>query len=191
MKISYKTNFSGYLHILRAIQLLIKDKTLNFTQFGVYICLIAQADFEKRHKRTYGAITRDDREIAKELGCDYTTIHKHRKDFIKKGLFIERDGLTVVPNFHLFEYHIVWKLTKLQYPVAKLHHLFANPQIGIEIVQSIIAKLQEQQPQNNTNSSSFSSKGNLYSSQDNPQEEIDLDEADKGIERLQKEQDGL
>ena len=177
MKIEYKTNFSGYLHMLRAVQLLIKDKTLNFTQFGVYVCLVAQADFDKRHKRTYGVIIRDDKEIAKELNCDYTTIHKHRKRLIKKGLLVEKDGLTSVPNFYLFEHPLVWKLVKYEFPVAKLQYLFAHPQVSIEIVQSIIAKLQKKQPQDTTNSSNLSSKGNLGSSQ----EGVNLDEIVEGI----------
>jgi len=185
MKIGYKTNFSGYMHILRAIQLLIKDKTLNFTQFGVYICLVAQADFEKRHKRTYGIIIRDDKEIAGELNCDYTTIHKHRKALIKKGLLIEKDGLTSVPNFHLFEHPFVWKLVKYKLPIEKLHYLFANPQVSIDIVQSTIAELQEKQPQNATNSSNLSSNDNLSSSQ----EDINSDEIAEGIEK-QKEEKG-
>lgn len=169
--------------MLRAVQLLIKDKTLNFTQFGVYLCFVAQADFDKRHKRTYGVIIRDDKEIAKELDCDYTTIHKHRKTLIKKGLLIEKDGITSVPNFYLFEHPLVWKLVKLKYPVEKLHYLFANPQVSIETIQTVIAKLQEKQPQDATNSSSISSKGDLHSSQEN----IDVDEVDKEIEKQKSE----
>jgi len=190
MKIDYKTNFSGYLHLLRAVQLLIRDKTLNFTEFGAYICLVAQADFEKRHKRTYGVIIRDDKEIAKELGCDYTTIHKHRKALIKKGLLAEKNGLTVVPNFYLFEHPIVWKLVKLKFPVAKLHHLFANPRIGVEVILPVIATLQEQQLQKATDSSSLLSKGNLGSSIVTFQEELDTDKIAESIEKEKNETEG-
>lgn len=190
MKIDYKTNFSGYFHLLRAIQLLIKDKTLNFAQFGVYICLVAQADFDKRHKKTYGVIIRDDKEIASELGHDYTTIHKHRKDLIKKGLLIDKDGLTLVPNFHLFEHPLPYKLTKLKVPVAKLHYLFANPHVDLAVVQSIIAKLQETQPQISTNSSIVSSKGDLSSFESSYREdEVDPDEADREIEKARRERE--
>lgn len=183
MKINYKTNFSGYIHMLRASQLLLKDKTLSFTEFGAYICFVAQADFEKRHKKTYGVIIRDDIEIAKELNFNETTIYKHRKSLIKKGLLIEENGLTIVPNLYLFEHPYVWKLAKLKYPVEQLHYLFANPHIKIEIVQDIIAKLQEKQPQKTTNSSSLSSKSNLSSFE----VEIDVDEISEAIERSQEE----
>lgn len=186
MKIVYRTNFSGYLHILRAIQLLIKDKTLNLTQFGAYICFVAQADFEKRHKKTYGVIIRDDKEIAKELGCDYTTVHKHRKALIKKGLLIEKDGLTSVPNFYLFEHPLVWKLVKYKFPIAKLHYLFAHPQVSIDLLQSIIAKLQGKQPQDTTNSSNISSKGDLGSSQGS-HDELDMDKIADEIEKQNDE----
>lgn len=189
MKVEYKTNFSGYIQLLRAIQLLIKDGTLNFTQFGVYICLVMQADYERRHKKTYGVIIRDDKEIARKLGCNYTTIHKHRKELIKKGLLIEKDGLTTVPNFHLFEYHIVWKLVKFKFPIAKLHHLFANPLISIEVVQSVIARLQEQQPQDTTISSNVSSKSDLGSSGVSSQEEFNYDDIEEGIVRTIQEKE--
>ena len=180
MKITYKTNFNGYIILLRAIQLLIKDKTLDFTELGSYICLIAQADYDRRHKRTYSIIIRDDKEIADELGCDYSTIYRHRKNLIKKGLLVETsEGYTKVPNFYLFELKYAQYLAKV--PAPHLHKLFAKP-LGIsEGLQELMAKLQDNKLQS-VNSSSTSSKGNLGSSH-NFQQDIDIDEVDEAISK--------
>lgn len=180
MKINYKINFAGYFTVLRAIQYLLKDKTLNLTQLGAYICLVAQADYDSRHP-LYGVITRDDNEIATELGLDKTTIYLHRKNLIAKDLLVEENGLTKVPNFYIFEHKWVKGLAKA--PVRFLQHLIENPQRVIENLQELIGKIQQVQLQNKPQSSSVSSKSNLSSS-DNY---LDLDEIDKFLSNQDKE----
>ena len=169
MKIKYKTNFAGYFTVLRAIQYLLKEKTLNLTQLGAYICLVAQADHDPRHK-LYGVILRDDGEIAKELGIDKTTIYLHRKEFIRKGLLVEDNGHTKVPNYYIFELKWVKGLAKA--PDKYLQRLIEDPQRVIEDLQSLIEKIQQSQLQKQPQSSSVSSKSNLSSSN----EDLDLEE---------------
>lgn len=181
MKIGYKTNFNGYISMLRAIQLLIKNKMLNFTELGIYICLIFQADYERRHKRTYGIITRDDKEIANELHYDYSTIYRHRKNLIRKGLLIETpEGYTKVPNFYLFELKYAQLLAKVS--ASHLHELFAEPKGNLEDLQELVARLQENELKK-VNPSNASSNDSLVSSQ----EDINLDEIEKGIKKQQKQ----
>ena len=117
MKIEYQTTLKGYITVLRASLCLLKNKTLTFAQFGAYIALLTQVDFDRRHK-TYGLLLRDDNEIAKALGCDPTTIYCHRKVLIKKGLFVDKDGLTHVPNFFVFE--LSWTKTLAKIPAEFL-----------------------------------------------------------------------
>lgn len=162
MKIKYKTKFNGYLPLLRAALYLMTSNTLSFAQFGAYIVLVSQADFDKRHKN-YGVIIRDDYEIADALGCDSTTVYNHRKTLIKKGLLQETNGLTSVPNFYLFEHEWVKLLSKL--PPEFFQELFVKPQGGVEQLQRVIEKTQSRQPQKQPQSFNVSSKGELSSSQ--------------------------
>ena len=182
MKIEYKTNFEGYFSLLRAIQLIIKDKSLTFTEFGVFICLVAQTDFHKTHE-TYGVIIRSDSEIAQALGCNSATIFRHRKKLISKRLLLERNDFTVVPNFYLFEHSWASKLAKT--PSTYLNELFAKPQDSSAGLQELIAKLQKDQLQNKLQSSSISSKSNL-SSIDSSREDIDIDEISDEIDRIEQ-----
>lgn len=161
MKLKYKTNFSGYLPILRGLLLLLKNHTLNFTQLGIYICLVSQVDFDDKHDN-YKILIRDDAELAKEWGVDASTIYRHRRSLIKKGLFIERDGLTVLPNFHIFQLEWVKIFAKL--PYSTLQTLFTELQEDIEKEQFFIAEVQKKQDQKDTQSFNVSSKGELSSS---------------------------
>lgn len=139
MKIDYKTNFKGYFVLHRSFQYLLKSKKINFNQLGALICFVSQADFDKRHKN-YGVLLRDDNELATEWSCDSSTIYRNRKILIKKGLLIERDGFTVIPNFILFELEWVKILANL--PSSILQNVFVNPKEGIANMQEIIAEMQ-------------------------------------------------
>lgn len=181
MKIEYKTNFAGYFTVLRAIQYLLKDKTLNLTLLGAYICLVAQADHDPRHK-LYGVILRDDEEIANELGLDKTTIFNHRKKLIRKGLLVEDNGYTKVPNFYIFEHKWIKGLVKA--PVRFLQRLIEDSQREIEDLPELIEKIQQAQLQNKPQSFSVSSKGDLSSSNDY----IGIDDSDKDLKESVNEE---
>ena len=156
MKLRYHANFKGYFPILRGIQLLFKNQSLTFTQLGAYICFVAQADFDRRHKN-YGIIIRDDETLGKEWGCSPTTVYRNRKQLIKKGLLTEIDGLTRVTNFHMFDLEWIRLFAKQELPT--LQTLFTKPQEEVAKEEFFIAELQKRKPQNTTQSSSISSKG--------------------------------
>lgn len=178
MKKNYKTNFAGYFPFLRATLYLLKNKTLNLTQLGAYVCLIAQADHDFRHEQ-YGVILRDDVEIAKALGLDKTTIFIHRKGLIKKGLLVNVNGLTKVPNFYLFD--LRWTKGLVKAPYRFLQHLIENPQREIEDLQELIEKIQQAQLQIRPQSFNVPSKGNLSSFDTNPKDELDIDKIVKEL----------
>src|SRR3989344_4736658 len=124
MKIKYKANFKGYIPVLRSLQLLLKNKTLTFAQLGAYICFVAQADFDNKH-RNYTVVVRDDYELAKEWSCSPSTVHRQRKELISKGLLYEEDGLTRIKNFALFELGWV-KSSFAKLPPALVKSFFAK-----------------------------------------------------------------
>ncbi|OGD92669.1 hypothetical protein A2697_02595 [Candidatus Curtissbacteria bacterium RIFCSPHIGHO2_01_FULL_41_44] len=163
MKLKYKTNFSGFICLLRAIQLFLKDETLNFTQLGAYICFTAQVDFDPKHPN-YKIILRDDNELAKEWGCSPSTVYRNRQYLISKGLLVEKDGNTQVPNFYIFELKLVQSIVKL--PPALIQQFFTKTENEVAKMTSSIAELQENQDQNGIQSSSISSKSDLSSSED-------------------------
>jgi len=158
MKINYKSNSSGYFIILRALQSLFKSKGLNFTQFGAYICFISQVDFDAKHKN-YGLITRDDQELAKEWNCSETTVFRNRKELINKGLLLYENGQTKVPNYYIFE--LKWAKVLVKIPITHLQDIISNPQDNMAELQSFIAKMEELQGQNGTQSFNVSSKSDL------------------------------
>lgn len=158
MKIKYKTNYKGYLSILRGVQYLLNQGIINISQLGYYICFVSQADFDNKHP-TYGVILRDDEELATEWNCDSSTIYRHRKKLIEKGLLEEKNGLTLVTNFHAFELEWVKIFAKL--PPATLQSLFVKSQEEIVKDPNVIAEMQRNQTRNSIQSSNVSSKGAL------------------------------
>lgn len=176
MKIEYKTNYNGYIPVLRAIQYLLKKKIITISQLGYYICFVSQADFDNRHLN-YAVILRDDKELAKEWHCDISTIYRNRRLLINKGLLEQKNGLTLVTNYHAFELEWVKIFAKL--PPATLQSLFIIPQEEIANNPIVIAQMQKNQPQTSTQSSNNSSKGQLGVSNF---EDIDIDEISEEIE---------
>lgn len=158
MKLKYNANFKGYFPILRGIQLLLKSLPLTLTQLGIYICFVAQADFDSRHKN-YGIIIRDDETLAKGWGLSPTTVYRNRKQLIKKGLLTEIDGLTKVTNFYMFD--LEWARLFGKQELSTLQTLFTKSQEEVAKEEFFIAELQKSKLQNTTQSSSISSKGEL------------------------------
>ena len=106
MRTKYQPTYKGYLIILKAIQLLLKDRLINFTQLGAYISFVMQSDFDRRHKN-YGVLIRDDEELAIGLGCNKSTIYRLKKTLLSKGLLIERDGNIAIANPNAFTTEMV------------------------------------------------------------------------------------
>jgi hypothetical protein len=159
MKINrYKTNFNGYLPILRSIQHLLKDNSLNFSQLGAFICFVAQADWDKRHIH-YTTIIRDDTELAREWGCSLSTVNRKRKELIKLGLLLEEDGLTKITNLQLFELDFIKKCAKIPPTITKT--FFAKKNGEVALIVETLAETQANQLQNNPQSSNVSFKDNL------------------------------
>lgn len=170
MRIEYKTNYSGFLVVFRAVLFLVRDKKLNLTQLGAYFIFITQASYDERHKQHYTAIIRSDQEIAKELGISYDTIHKHRKSLINLGLLVEKNGITYVPNFYLFKLHWSFILVKLLPEYLRL--LFVNPPSGIDDIPKELVKMQEDRTQNKRKGSNSSSNEDSTSSEENTEDEL-------------------
>lgn len=158
MKVKYETNYAGYFTVLRGLFLLLQNKTLTLTQLGAYVFFVSQVDFDRRHKN-YRAIIRDDEELAKQSGNNKSTIYRKRKELIKKGLLIEEDGVTKVANYYVFELEWSRELAKL--PSSLLQTFFAKREEEIAEEPFIIEKMQRKQPQNRTQSSNLSSKGDV------------------------------
>lgn len=169
MKIKRKINYLGYFPVLRGIQLLLKNRTLSFAELGAYICFVSQVDFDRIH-RTYGAIIRDDYELAEGWSCDASTVCRKRKVLIKKGLLQEKNGLTYVTNFYLFELTEVKSYAK--FPIAVLQTFFEEPQDNLAKEQKINAKSQTDSLQKGIQSSKISSKGNSSLNEDISPDEI-------------------
>lgn len=157
MKRPYNPNYSGSFPIPRAIQLLLKNKTLNFTLLAAYLCFVAQADWDKKHP-FYSVIIRDDNELAKGWNCSVSTVTRKKEALIKKGLLYEKDGLVYVKNTTLFENEWVSIYAKL--PPATLKTFFAKTPEEVANMLKESAKMQENQVQNTPQSFNVSSKGN-------------------------------
>ena len=160
MKIDYEANFKGFMSIPRCVQLLIPQENLSLAEFGAYVCLILQADFDNRHKN-FGVIIRDDQELAEKLKLSPSTIYRHRKSLIDKGLLVTENENTRFPNFSAFNTSLLQTIAggspKLNVAILKLNNQLSK-------TEPPIAKTQSNQDQNNPQSSNISSKDNLNSS---------------------------
>lgn len=162
--------------MLRGIQYLLNQKIITITQLGYYICFVSQADFDRDHPN-YAVILRGDKELAKEWQCNKSTVYKNRTLLIDKGLLKQKNGLTLVTNFHAFELEWVKIFAKL--PPETLQSLFVIPQEEIANSPIVIAQMQKSQLQNSTQSSNVSSKGELGLTDI---DKIDIDEIIKDID---------
>lgn len=185
MKIKYKTNFKGFVPVLRSIQLLLQDGTLNFTQLGAYVCFVSQADFDSKHSY-YTVLIRDDYELAKAWGCSPSTVNRRRNELIQKGLLYEIDGVTRVTNFSLFEYSMIKTYAKVEPQLLKTFFAITIDEVAKKIES--VAKMVNTQPQNTPQSFSDPSKEDISLSTTDDNVVIDYDEVDKWIEseRLKK-----
>ena len=135
-----KTNYVGYLPVLRAVLMLLRDGFLSIGELGAYLAFVTQADYDKKH-RNYGAIIRDDKELAKEWGCDPATIFRKRKKLIEKGLLFEEGGFTKVTGIRAFEANYAKLLAKI--PANNLQTIFTKRQDEIDEMQDILTKMQK------------------------------------------------
>lgn len=158
MRINYSITYSGYIPVLRSILLLLNNKHLSLSQLGAYIYFVMQADFDSRHPH-YRVILRDDKQLANEAGVSYTTIYRLRKGLIQIGLLVEKNGVTFVTNYHMFEFGFMKKLTKMK--PSNLKCLFTKPQEEITGSEFSIAHTQNDLPQKVDQSFNTSSKVSL------------------------------
>lgn len=185
MKIKYKTNFAGYIPVLRSIQLLLKDHMLTFTQLGAFICFVSQADFDHRHPH-YTVIIRDDYQLAEEWGCSPSTVHRRRKELIDKGLLNEKDGMTRVTNFTLFQLDWVKSpYAKLPPTIVKSFYAKSIEEVAKDV--DSIAQTLETLPQEPPQSSNVPFKGNVRFSNS---EYIDNDLVSSEIHKKKNEVEG-
>lgn len=184
MKIKYKTNFAGYIPVLRSIQMLLKDHILTFTQLGAFICFVSQADFDHRHPN-FTVIIRDDYQLAQEWGCSPSTVHRRRKELIDKGLLYENDGITRVTNFTLFQLDWV-KSAFAKLPPAIVKSFYAKSIDEVAKDVDSIAQTLETLPQESPQSSNVPFKGNVGLSNS---EYIDNDLVSREIDKKKNEID--
>lgn len=142
MNIKYPINYSGYIPILRSILLLLKNRILSLPQLGSYIFLVMQADFDKKH-RYYGAIIRDDKQLADAAGVNQTTIYRHRKELIQSQLLFEENGVTRISDYRVFELDFIKRVMK--HPASDKENLFLVGQESFEDLENPIANLHNNQ----------------------------------------------
>ncbi|MFH1863954.1 MAG: hypothetical protein ABIJ85_03550 [bacterium] len=142
MKRRYKVKDGGYLSVMRDIQVLLQDRTINFTTFGAYICFVFQADWDKRHEN-YRVILPNDKEMAKLWGCDESTVYRNRIKLIKMGLLELLNGNTYVKNLDLFNIATVKTLAKKEHSVVNLHTFYAKSEKELAKMMLLFERTQE------------------------------------------------
>lgn len=159
MKIDYKAYFKGYIRIFRCVQLLLGRKGLSFAELGAYLCFLMQADFDDRH-RNYGYLLPDDKELASKFHFHESTIYRQRKNLIKQGLLIEEaNGNTKIVNPKML-FGKEFKSIMASGPPKNLVNLLINQEL-LSKNESDIAKTQNNQVQNDTQSFNNSFKDDL------------------------------
>ena len=153
MKNNIDVNISGYIALPRALLCYKKKNNLSFSEFCVYLCLIMQADFDKRHKR-YGVIIREDAKIAELLNCDKTTIYKQKKKLLAKGFIRKEHDYYCINNFDVFDPSFLKEI--IQLTDESLQKVFADPQQNI-------AKLLFDEPNIIVKKSKHKNKGSKFS----------------------------
>lgn len=150
-------SYKGYIVLLRGILLCFVNQP-RFAEFGAFIAIVIECDWDKRHS-TYGCLTKSDGELASKWGCNVSTIWRHKKKLLQMGLLVHQDHLVKVKNFDWFEAPFVKQLAKT--PIATTQDLIAKSQELIADMQENVAIVQRPQDHNQPQSFNVSSKGNL------------------------------
>lgn len=161
MKIKQKRKpYKGYLPTPKTLMLFFqKDKGFDFAGFGSLIALASLCDWDSRHE-SYACLKLTDDDIAHLWKCNPSTVWRIRKRLEKKGLIHTSDvGYPRLTYFELFDYQITKELAKQEF--ADSQELIAKTQELIAVKQGKIADVQDNQVQNDTQSSRFSSKENV------------------------------
>lgn len=174
------SHYRGYIIMLRRILLLISEKGLDFGDFGFYVFLVLNADWDSNHT-TFGVIKKTDRQLALEHHCNPSTICR-RKEVLKSYELIEFDNKRIkIKNYLIFTPKVAMKLAKKN--IANLQEDIAEIEHAIAYQQSCVANMQNTDP-NNSSPFKSSFKGNSHYESFSDE---DLDEIDKGIERMRLE----
>ncbi len=113
-------------------------------EFLVYEYLLAIADWDRKHKATYGTLKKTNKEIAKGVNWTESPISRYKNRLIKKGFLIERsDGWIEIPLFWMTEPTKAFKLKKGDH--AELQEEHADLQEAIAFMQGDFAFLQERE----------------------------------------------
>lgn len=168
----------GYIVVLRRMLLLLKEKRLNFVDFGFYNFLLLEADWDSRHP-AYCCVTKSDLELSLDSSCDSSTINRRKQRLLNLGLIEIQDGLVKIIDFQKFELSFARQLAKKE--VANLQEDTAQTQSLIVEMHKSNVEMQTSQVQNDSQNFSVSSKGNLNSSSKS-RSEIDIDEISKLID---------
>lgn len=135
MKIRKPIKYKGYVNLLRRSVLLLKEKKLDFAEYGFYIFLLQEVDWYKP-RSTYGHIPKTDLDLALDSDCSPSTISRKKQKLQKLGLIeINLQGLIKIVNFEKYTPKVATRLAKLD---------VANLQEDIEQTQSIIADMQQE-----------------------------------------------
>lgn len=169
--------YKGYIVIPRGIILPFLGKPLRLFEFGVFIAIALECDWD-RHHSTFGCLTKSDGELAIRWGFNVSTMWRYKKRLLQMGLLVRQDNLVRVKYFEWFEAVFVKQLAKI--PIATMQELIAKTQELIADMQGDVAIMQHSQVQNKPQSFNVSSKGNLSLSND------DTDLSQEDIEWINK-----
>lgn len=172
MKLRRPLKYKGYIYLLRRSVLLLKERKIDFADYGFYFFLLQETDWVK-DRSTYGCVVKSDVELAVDSGRDPSTIGRRKRSLLRHGLIEIVNGLVRVKDFEKFTLRVARRLSKLD--SANLQEDFAQTQSLIAETQTEIAKPQT----NDIKSGNFfnvSSKKDLSSTNDEvglSQEDID------------------
>lgn len=184
----YEKKYHGYLALPRQSKLLRQE--LGQDLFGFYLSLVMEAIWYRGNKN-FGRIVISQVELANEFNMDQTTISRKFKRLEKHRYCVIRHkgkGITL-GYFPLFLKDVAAKMYSKNY--ANLHELYADMHAINAELQDEYANLQVNRAQTTPQRLRSSSKDDVsfsrFSSYSGGTEEIDIDEADRGIERMRQE----
>lgn len=143
MKIRKPLKHKGYINIPRRIILLLKEKQLDFGDFGFYNFLLQEVDWFPP-RSTFGCVPKTDIDLAIDSGCDPSTISRRKAKLKRLGLIEEtEEGLIKIKYFEKYTARIATQLGKME--VADLQEDLAQTQTIIAETQLKNADMQQNQ----------------------------------------------
>lgn len=138
---------TGVLASYREKFILLKEKALSDEQFILYEFCIHQADFDEKHKETYGTFQMTNKEIGEGIGWLEDKVGRNIRKLLQKNLLHKIGKRIVVNDFFRFSIKCAFERTQNKQELAYMQEIVAKLRLQNAEMRVKTADLRKKEPE--------------------------------------------